>query len=311
MQESSRLKAWFFLFVKGMAMGAADVVPGVSGGTVAFITGIYERLLNALKTLTPVSLKVWVDEGFIAFWKRIDGTFLLVLFAGILTSVISLANLISHLLETQPILVWSFFFGLVLSSVVYLARQIPQWQWQTILALVFGTVIALVITFLRPAQLPAEWWMMFIAGAIAICAMILPGISGSFILLLMGMYTVVLNAVKSFDILLLLSFVLGCFVGLIAFSHLLSALLKYYRWVTLSLLTGFLLGSLNALWPWKKVTETMVDRHGEIIPLVQANILPQEFSAMTQQPAQVLAAFICAFIGFVLVLLLERIGKKA
>ncbi|MBX2808259.1 MAG: DUF368 domain-containing protein [Cellvibrionaceae bacterium] len=291
-------------------MGAADVVPGVSGGTVAFITGIYQRLLNALKSLSPAMLRIGLREGFGAFWQAIDGWFLLVLFAGILTSVVSLANIISYSLENHPILVWSFFFGLVLASVVYLCRQIPRWQLQQFVAVLLGAVIALVITYMRPAQLPAQWWMMFLAGAIAICAMILPGISGSFILLLMGMYAVVINALKTWDILLLSSFAGGCIVGLLGFSHLLSWLLARYHCTTLALLTGFLVGSLNLLWPWKQVVASIEDRHGELVPLVQKNISPGQFADITQQPSLIGTAALCAIVGFLLVLLLERIGNS-
>ena len=231
-------RAWLLLFFKGMCMGAADVVPGVSGGTIAFITGIYERLLSALKSLTPMSLAILYRQGIPAFWARIDGWFLLVLFSGVLFSILTLANMIAYALEQVPILIWSFFFGLVLASIVYLVRQIPQWRRRECLAIALGTAIALLISFMRPAQLPAEWWMMFCSGALAICAMILPGISGSFILLLMGMYSVFIHALKSLDMGLLLSFALGCIGGLLGFSHLLSWLLARFQTVMYALLTG-------------------------------------------------------------------------
>ena len=302
-------RAWLLLFFKGMCMGAADVVPGVSGGTIAFITGIYERLLSALKSLTPMSLAILYRQGIPAFWARIDGWFLLVLFSGVLFSILTLANMIAYALEQVPILIWSFFFGLVLASIVYLVRQIPQWRRRECLAIALGTAIALLISFMRPAQLPAEWWMMFCSGALAICAMILPGISGSFILLLMGMYSVFIHALKSLDMGLLLSFALGCIGGLLGFSHLLSWLLARFQTVMYALLTGFLMGSLNVLWPWKRVLETMVDRHGEIVPLVQSNILPSDYTELTAQPAYLAGATLCVLFGFVLVLLLERIGN--
>lgn len=307
---SADVQRWLLVFFKGAAMGAADVVPGVSGGTIAFITGIYERLLSALKSLTPLALGVWYREGFAAFWARIDAWFLLTLFSGILFSVISLANIISFLLAQYPILIWSFFFGLVLASAIYLGSKIPQWQAKYVIAIIIGTLIALGLGYIRPNELPAEWWMMFIAGSVAICAMILPGISGSFILLLMGMYSVVINALQELDVVLLLSFVAGCFVGLIGFSHVLSWLLKRHHWTTLSLLTGFLLGSLSLLWPWKQVVETTVDRHGELIPLVQVNVLPHKYAALTQEPAYILYAVLCIMFGLLLVLLLERIGRN-
>lgn len=298
------------VFLKGMAMGAADVVPGVSGGTIAFITGIYERLLNALKSLHPLLLVTLYKEGFATVWRSIDGNFLVALFLGVLLSFVGLANLINYLMDTYPILVWAFFFGLVCSSVCFLIRQIPQWNMSVYLMLALGAIIAVSISFVRPAQLPDTGLMMFLAGFIAICAMILPGISGSFILLLMGMYSVVIKALSQLDILLLLSFAVGCFLGLIAFSHLLSFLLRKYYAAVLGLLTGFLAGSLNVLWPWKQVLETTINRHGEQIPLLQQNISPMQYMVIYEQSAQLLASIGLFIIGFLIVFLLEYGGKQ-
>lgn len=309
--ERYRSRDWFLLFFKGMAMGAADVVPGVSGGTIAFISGIYGRLLGALKSLTPIALITLFKEGFKAFWQEIDGRFLLTLLSGVLLSVVTLAKFISSALQEYPILIWAFFFGLVVASIIYMAMQVLRWRWQELAALVIGAVIALTIVSLRPAQLPAQWWMLFFSGAIAICAMILPGISGSFILLLLGMYKVFIDALNSLDFVLLISFVLGCILGLLGFSHLLSWLLKRYQMVMYTLLTGFLVGSLKVLWPWKQVLETTVDRHGESIPLVQINILPTTYSQITGEPAFLWPAILVALFGLVLVLFLERMGDKA
>lgn len=303
-------KDWFWLFFKGIAMGAADVVPGVSGGTIAFITGIYARLIAALKSFTPKVVVILLKDGFFAFWKAVDGRFLLTLFSGILLSLLTLANIISYALATIPILVWSFFFGLVLASIIYLIKQTPQWRWQEYLAIIVGTVLALIIVSMRPAQLPAEWWMMSLAGAIAICAMILPGISGSFILLLMGMYQVFIESIKTVNILFLLSFGVGCGVGLLGFSHILSWLLTRYTSIMYALLTGFLIGSLKVLWPWKEVVMTIVDRHGETIPLVQNNITPFKYAELNSEPAFLFAAIVCAILGLVLVLLLEKVGNS-
>jgi putative membrane protein len=301
---------WLLLFCKGIVMGAADVVPGVSGGTIAFITGIYQRLLDALKTLHPVTLNVLLQQGFLAFWTAIDGRFLLTLFAGIVLSIVSLAKLIHFALDTYPIAVWSFFFGLVLASIVYLIRQVTQWRWQELVAIVLGTAIAVTISLLRPAQLPDTWWMMMLSGFIAICAMILPGISGSFILLLMGMYRVFIEALNTLDVVLLASFGVGCVAGLIIFSHILSFLLRQYASLMLALLTGFLLGSLNVLWPWKQVLETMVDRHGEIVPLVQENISPLVYAELVGENAQLWIAILIAFVGFLIVFVLEKFAQQ-
>ncbi len=297
------------VFLKGVAMGAADVVPGVSGGTIAVITGIYERLLNALKTLKPLCLLVLYQQGFAVFWQRIDGNFLLTLFLGIILSALSLATIISHLLDAQPILVWSFFFGLVCSSVGFLMRQIPTWNISVVLMLIMGIAMAASISLARPAQLPDTGWMMFVAGFIAICAMILPGISGSFILLLMGMYSTVIDALTRLDLVMLGIFALGCMLGLIVFSHLLSFLLRKYYAAMLSLLTGFLLGSLNILWPWKQVLETTINRHGELVPLVQQNVLPAQYQLIYDQPDQLIVAIIALVLGFTAVVVLERMGN--
>ncbi len=297
------------IFVRGAAMGAADVVPGVSGGTVAFITGIYGRLLNALKSLTPMALMTLFKQGPMVFWKEIDGRFLLTLFLGIIFSIVSLAKVVSFSLDHYPILVWSFFFGLVIASVIYLIRQIQQWRIKEVVAIVAGTFFAVVISLVRPVELPAEWWMVLIAGSVAICAMILPGISGSFILLLMGMYKVLIHALEEFDIILLMSFSLGCLLGLLAFSHVLSALLRRYESMVFSVLTGFLIGSLNLLWPWKQVVETTINRHGDIIPLVQVNVTPSTYVELTAQPAFLWLSIVCLLFGLVLILLLEKIAN--
>lgn len=305
------LRAWLLLFCKGMAMGAADVVPGVSGGTIAFITGIYERLLNALKQAHPLTLKLWFKQGFSVFWQTIDGYFLLVLFAGILVSILSLANIIHYMLEHYAIVLSAFFFGLVLASVIFLIRQIPRFQWQYLLLLALGTGVAVVISVMRPAELPDSWWMMFIAGFIAICAMILPGISGSFILLLMGMYRVVIEAVTTFNIFLLTCFSLGCLLGLVIFSHILSLLLKRYFSGMLSLLSGFLLGSLSVLWPWKQILETTVNRHGEVVPLLQKNVLPTVYTQITSHDSQMFFAFFVFCVGFLIVFSMESVMRRS
>ena len=301
---------WLLLFCKGIVMGAADVVPGVSGGTIAFITGIYQRLLDALKTLHPITLNILFQKGFLAFWSAIDGRFLFTLFAGIAVSILSLAKLINYALDTYPIALWSFFFGLVLASIVYLVRQVAQWRWQECVAITIGTLIAVTISLLRPAQLPDTWWMMMLSGFIAICAMILPGISGSFILLLMGMYRVFIDALTALDMILLASFGVGCLVGLIVFSHILSFLLRRYSSLMLAMLTGFLVGSLNVLWPWKQVLETTIDRHGEIVPLLQANISPLSYLQVVGADSQLWLAILIAFVGFLIVFVLDWFSRQ-
>ncbi len=233
-------------------MGAADVVPGVSGGTIAFITGIYQRLLDAIRAFSPAAVQLLLRDGVTAFWLRVDGTFLLVLMAGIFTSVLLLARLITAALASYPTCVWAFFFGLIVASSWFLARQV-NWRAATGLLFLAGLAIALVIGELRPTQLDVQPLIIFGSGALAICAMILPGISGSFILLLLGMYSNVLQALHEFDLGFIAIFAAGCGVGLLSFSHVLGFLLSRFHAQTLALLTGFLVGSLAMVWPWQEV----------------------------------------------------------
>lgn len=232
-------------------MGAADVIPGVSGGTIAFIMGIYGELLNSIKSINGEAFRLFFSGKFVAFWKHINGTFLASLFAGILISVFSLARLMKYLLEFHPIPLWSFFFGLILASAIYILKGLDKWNIQNIISLLVGVATGAFICLASPGQTPDELWFIFLSGAIAICAMILPGISGSFILLLLGKYEFVMSAVSSLNIPVLLVFALGCAVGIVSFSHFLSWLLKKYYMLTIALLSGFMLGSLFKVWPWK------------------------------------------------------------
>lgn len=292
-------------------MGAADVVPGVSGGTIAFISGIYEELIESLRSINFHALQLLFRQGPAAAWQAINGNFLLAIFSGIVISLLLFSRLVSYCLVHYPVHVWSFFFGLIVASIIYIARQLQAWGWREWLALVLGTALALVISVAKPAQLPGDWWMLFLAGALAICAMILPGVSGSFILLLMGMYSVFINALKNFDLVLLLSFAGGCACGLIVFSHLLAWLLKHFHSPTLALLTGFLLGSLNVIWPWKQTLASTLDRHGKEIPLVQENLLPSTYQQLTGAEAHVGWAIALAILGILLVLGLERLASTS
>lgn len=249
-------------------------------------------------------------EGIKATWQYIDGSFLVAVFSGLLISAASLAKVITYLLAHHQILVWSFFFGLIVASFIYVAKQVSSWNGQNIAACVIGAVVAFVITSLSPAEAQASHWMFFISGAIAICAMILPGISGSFILLLLGMYGHVLSAVNQFEITLVGLFLLGCVVGLMSFSRLLSWLLSHYQQVTFSVLAGFLLGSLNLLWPWKQVLTTYVNSSGIEKPLTQANILPQQYSTLYGQDPNTLACVLLAIAGLALILAIEKLSEK-
>lgn len=291
-------------------MGAADVVPGVSGGTIAFITGVYDLLLGSIRKINPSLFSLWKKEGFKAVLNHINAGFLVALFGGILTSILTLAKLISWLLVTHPIPLWSFFFGLILISVVHILKQVEDRKIHLLLFLVAGAALAYVITVLQPLDLQPTTVNIIFAGAIAICAMILPGISGSFILLLLGIYPIILNAVKELDITILGLFAIGAVCGLLSFSHLLSWLLNKHRSATLVFLTGLMVGTLPKIWPWKETISWRMNSHGEQVPLVQHNLMPHQFEQIAGQPAHVLLAVVCMLAGIGIVWLLEKVADK-
>lgn len=286
-------------------MGAADVVPGVSGGTIAFISGIYEELIDSISKVNLTTLKLWKKEGFAAMWQELNGNFLLSLVIGIGLSIITLAKLIRHLLETQPILIWSFFFGLVLASIIYVARQITRWNLGAIILLIAGALTAYFITTLTPQTSNVSYPYVFFSGALAICAMILPGISGSFILLLLGMYRPVLDAIHDKNIGLLATLMLGAVVGLLSFSRLLKWLFDHYENLTLAVLTGFIIGSLNKIWPWKEVLEAEMI-NGKLKILKEKSVLPASYEG----DPQLAWALLLAAAGFLFIILLERLALK-
>ncbi|GLT19679.1 DUF368 domain-containing protein [Vibrio zhanjiangensis] len=292
-------------------MGAADVVPGVSGGTIAFITGIYDSLLESIRRINPKLITIIKRDGVSAAFEYINGLFLLSLFAGILTSIATLAKLISWLLETHPIPIWSFFFGLILISVFHMLKQIEKKSLSRLILLLLGVGFAYSITILQPLQLDPIGINILFAGAIAICAMILPGISGSFILLLIGMYAPILGAVKSVDITVLLLFLSGCVIGLLSFSHLLTWLLKHFRDLTLIFLTGLMVGTLPKIWPWKETLSWRTNSSGEQVPLLERNLSPFDFEAITSQPAQLVTAVLLMLSAIAIVLILERFSAPS
>lgn len=305
MQRRS-LKEYLLLFSKGVAMGAADVVPGVSGGTIAFITGIYEELLGSIRSVNGEAVKLLLRFRLADFWRHINGNFLVVLLSGIGLSIVSLSRLILYLLEFHGELLWSFFFGLIVASAVVVAKKIPRWTPGVVLFGLIGAAIAYYVTIATPTQTPEAYWFIFLSGAIAICAMILPGISGSFLLVLLAKYEFILGAVRDLRISIVAVFGLGCLIGILAFSHVLNWALKKYHNVTVALLTGFMVGSLNKVWPWKQTIETYTDRHGEVKPLVQENVLPGTYEALTGQEAYLLYAVLLAIFGFLFVYLIDR-----
>ena len=295
------IKAYFFLVLKGMGMGAADVVPGVSGGTIAFIVGIYEELINSIKSINAMNLRRLFSGQIRSFWEGINANFLLSIVLGIGISIFSLAKIITYLLVNQPILVWSFFFGLVLACTWFVAKEIKSWQLKTAISFLAGTILAYYITVATPAETSTHPLFIFLCGAIAICAMILPGISGSFILVLLGKYFYIMEAVKTLRISVMLVFVAGALIGITTFSRVLSYALRRFHDLTIALLSGFMLGSLNKVWPWKETIETYTDSHGVIKPLVEQNIAPN---------AQVGEAIGLMILGFVLVYVLEMLSTR-
>jgi putative membrane protein len=296
----------FWNFLKGMAMGAADIVPGVSGGTIALLTGIYERLIGGIKSVGWDTLVTLKQKGLKAAWQQMDGTFLLSILAGAATSIILLSKVLHHLIETQPIMLWSFFFGLVLASVAYVTKQVDQWNIGRVALLILGSIVAALISISPAATLDVTPLSLFFAGSIAICAMILPGISGSFILLLMGMYSVVIGAVKSFDLVSIGIFAGGCLVGIMLFSRVLSWLLQHYHNATMALLSGFMLGALVKLWPWKIVSLYRMNNAGEQVPFIESPVWP-----WVHQEPQVSTAIVAVIIGFSIVFIMDRVFKKA
>lgn len=291
--------------LKGMAMGAADVVPGVSGGTIAFISGIYEELISSINTIELGLWKTLRTAGFKPFWKQLNGNFLVALFAGIFISVLSLAKFLSWLLENEPILLWSFFFGLVLASIFLVGKEIKKWNLVSIAVLILGAGIAYFITTLPPSENVDSLPYLFLSGALAVCAMILPGISGAFILVLLGSYKTILDGVHERDIQLVAVVAFGAVFGLLSFARLLKWMFNNYKNTTLALLTGFILGSLNKIWPWKKVLESKIFGD-KIITIDAQNILPHQFDGNPQ----LLPAILLAILGFSLIFMLERIASK-
>jgi len=286
------------LLFRGMAMGAVDVVPGVSGGTIALITGIYEELILSIKSINAELVKLLFRKGPAAAWKKANGNFLVSVVSGILISIFSLARLLSWLFEHHAMLVWAFFFGLIAGSALFVGKRVERWHFYPIFSILAGTALAFYITQATPSTGPDYWWYIFLSGSIAFCALVLPGISGAFILILLGKYEFMLNAVKDLNIGALVLFGMGGITGVIAFSHVIGWLLKKHPNTTLALLTGFMAGSLYKLWPWKKVLETRVSSAGEVVPVIEQNILPYEYAQIYGQDPMVAAIITCMIAGF-------------
>lgn len=297
---------YFILVFKGMAMGAADVVPGVSGGTIAFISGVYEELIATLNSINLNSLKTLKLQGVSATWKKINGNFLLALFGGILLSILTLSKLVTWLLLEEPVLLWAFFFGLVLASIIFVLKKINQWNSAVFLGLILGGVFAYQLTQLNALGNSDSNWYLFLSGAIAICAMILPGISGAFILVILGSYGNVLQALNDKDIAKITIFMTGALIGILSFSRLLKWLFKRFKNMTLAVLTGFMIGSLSKIWPWKKTLSFRENSEGINVPLNEQCIAPFYFDG----DPQILSSIGLMIFGFLMIFFLEKIGMK-
>ena len=297
---------YLWLYFKGMFMGAADIIPGISGGTIAFISGIYEELISSFSQFNFSLFSDLKGLKFKVLWKTINGNFLLTLFIGIISSILLLSQIVTWLLNKKPILIWSFFFGLVLASILYIFKKIKDLNKITILALIIGVLIAYKITKLEILNSSETLPYLFLSGAVAICAMILPGISGAFILVIMGSYSTVLQAINDKNLLKIMSFCLGAIVGILSFSKLLKWLFDKYKEATLSLLTGFMTGASVKLWPWKKVLTEHVNSKGILVPLEEECVLPFEFEG----DPQLYSALVMMLIGFLIIFIFEFISVK-
>ncbi len=270
--------------LKGIAVGVANIIPGVSGGTIALITGIFERLINAIKAFDLTAARLLLTGKWKAFAEKTDLYFLLTLFVGIALAIVALARVFDYLFRDYPVYIWSYFFGLVLASIYFVAKTIERWNFVVILFFVLGTAFALFVSLINPAAENSNFWYLFLCGVVAICSMILPGLSGSFVMILMGNYQLVaIQAINNRDLGILLPVALGAVIGLVAFSHVLSWVFKHYKDQTIATLSGFILGSLNVLWPWKTAeylknsAGDFVIKHGEKVVARYASVLPEHF----------------------------------
>lgn len=310
------------IMLKGAAMGVAEVIPGVSGGTLAFITGIYERLLTAISNVNLSLLKTFKEDGFKAVWQKIDGLFLVKLLGGMAIGFLVGLKLVVRLLESHPVHIWSFFFGLILASIPLIGKQVKKWGGLEIVLLILGTALVFWITVAAPSQGSEHLFVVFLAGIIGVSALMLPGLSGSFVLLLMGMYTIIMPAIEEVthfnfgpELFVVIAFGLGMLVGLLTFAKVLSFTFKKYPNPTLALLTGFLIGSLNKVWPWQQVLETRTNSKGVEVVKFSESVLPSQFSELSENflygnNPHIVAAIAIMLVAFVLVFLLDRFSPE-
>lgn len=302
------MKLWQ-IYLRGMLMGAADIVPGISGGTVAFITGIYERLINSLRSFDLKLWAVWKKDGLTGVLKAVDAIFLSTLFVGILSSVLLLSHLISWLLASYPLHLNGLFFGLVVGSAIIIAREIESWSLSQMFFMLAGALLATFVSLLLPSIGSITPLTFFFAGMLAICAMILPGISGSFLLLTLGLYGPLVEAVKSLNLIFLSAFIAGAGSGLLAFSHLLGWLFDHYRAATFATLFGFVLASLKHIWPWQFLSSYRISEQGKMLPLETQVLLPWKFSEITGHSSHQISVAILMLLGLLGVIYMSSRSK--
>jgi len=307
------LKRHLGIFLRGAGMGAADAVPGVSGGTIAFVTGIYEELIHTIKQFGPSAFAAWRRGGLPMLVAHLNLAFVVPLLVGIAASLVSVAHLVVWLMDDHPLLLNGFFFGLVAASALVVSRHPTDWKWWHLLPLVLGLVLAHFLPALMPLvlQIGSPNLILVVGGAIAISALLLPGVSGSFLLLTMGLYGTVMQGIRSFDLGLIAIFGVGCLIGLFVFSRLLSWLLRHYHTATLQLLLGFIIGSLPVLWPWRELVRYQLGPEGQMIPLDYRYLTPGDYALLTGEAAQLVAVGVLMLAGAALVLLLDRGGRRA
>ena len=293
---------YIIYFLKGMAVGLANIIPGVSGGTIALITGIFERLINSIKSFGITSIKLLLKGKFKEFVDKTDLYFLITLFAGVIVAIVLLAKIFDYLFSQYPVYIWAFFFGLILASVYFVGRTIEKWRFSVILSFIIGTAVAVAFTFLTPATQNSSFIYLFLCGVVAVCSMILPGLSGSFVLILMGNYQLVaIDAINNRDLNIIIPVLIGAVVGLVAFSHIISWVFKRYKDQTISTLTGFILGSLGIIWPWKTPIEELF---GEKLKVVGYNYFIPELNL------EFIIAIAIMLFGILSIWILERSAEN-
>lgn len=305
-----KLQDYILLYLKGLCIGIANAVPGVSGGTIAFISGIYPELLRALNEIDRDACKLLIAFRFAALWKKINGNFLIVVLAGICTSLFLLAGTVFSLLVNHPILIHAFFFGVIVASVALVLKEIKAWGYKPIAAFLLGTTLAYFATTLSPVTTPDSLGVVFACGVLAICTMILPGLSGAFLLVLLGKYQFMISALTDLNITVIVIFASGCVLGLLGFARLITWVLVHYQHITIAMLAGFMFGSLNKLWPWRQGLEYVTNTRGQQVAVFDKSILPWHSLSVTGKDPQLFQAILMMSLGVFIVIVLERIATQ-